>query len=339
LTIVVVCAAAFARADAPGDAPSPLPVQPTAPTSPPPATPATGSATEPPPATKALDPKDMRTLTDDPILAKASRVEGEEVHGVVAFTFDDGPNPETTPAVIDALEKYDVPATFFIVTSRIVGKHGEKSRDVLARELDAGFTVGDHSSTHPNLKEATGDELTREIDQSIRTLALQTNRPIGMFRPPYGALSGAGRMRLKRLGVTEVIWSIDTLDWQAHNPERLRKKVITMIDKQNGGIVLMHDVKPITAKIIASVLDDLEAENCQRLADGKDAIVPVSIHYFLRDGKTPRAIPDEVTKRTDAYKAKLPGRCQARSQPSPVGDFPKRVDSNCKNNPLAKGCM
>ena len=255
---------------------------------------------------------DLKAMTDDPLLGKASRVEGEEMHGVVAFTFDDGPNPETTPSVIDALEKYDVPATFFIVTSRISGKHGEKGREILARELADGFLVGSHSVTHPNLKTAEGATLDHEIDGSIRTLAKQANRPIGLFRPPYGALSGAGRMRLKRLGLTEVIWSIDTLDWRAHNEEKLRKKVLNMILKQNGGIVLMHDVKPITAKVIATVLDDLEAENCQRLADKKDPIVPVSIHYFLRDGKEHRAIPDDVTKRTEAYKAKLPDRCKAR---------------------------
>jgi hypothetical protein len=114
-----------------------------------------------------------------------------------------------------------------------------------------------------------------------------------------------------------------------------------MIDEQNGGIVLMHDVKPITAKIIASVFDDLEAENCQKLAAGKDPIVPVSIHYFLRDGKTPRPIPDEVTKRTEAYKAKLPERCKARGEPRPAGDFPPPLKNSpaCEKNPLAKGCM
>ena len=270
--------------------------------------------------------------TDDPLLGKAARVNGNEMHGVVAFTFDDGPNPETTPAVIDALEKYDVPATFFIVTSRISGKHGEKGREVLARELADGFLVGDHSSTHSNLKTATGGTLDKEIDASIRTLAKEASRPIGLFRPPYGALSGAGRMRLKKLGVTEVIWSIDTLDWKAHDADRLRKKVLRMILHDDGGIVLMHDVKPITAKIISDVLDDLEAENCARLADKKDPIVPVSIHYFLRDGKTPRTIPAEVQKRTDAYKAALPGRCAKRPAPPPkdepnkaaIGDAPAK---------------
>ncbi len=262
--------------------------------------------------TTTLDPKDLKTLTDDPLTGKAMRVDGDETKGVVAFTFDDGPNPETTPKVIDALEKYDVPATFFIVTSRIVGKLGARSRDVLARELADGFMVGSHSVTHPNLGHAQGTELDREIDQSIRTLAREANRPIGLFRPPYGSLSGAGRMRLKKLGLTEVIWSIDTLDWRAHDAERLRKKVTTMIVHDNGGVVLMHDVKPITAKVIAEVLDDLEAENCKRLAENKEPIVPVSLHYFLRDNKQHRAIPEDVQKRTDAYKARLPERCKAR---------------------------
>jgi peptidoglycan/xylan/chitin deacetylase (PgdA/CDA1 family) len=262
-------------------------------------------------------PVPITELTADPELGKASRVDGDETKGVVAFTFDDGPNPQTTPAVIDALEKYDVPATFFIVTQRLLGKLGAKSRDVLAREIAGGFLIGDHSMTHPNLGHAEGKQLDQEIDASIRVLAREANRTIGLFRPPYGALSGAGRVRLKKLGLTEVIWSVDTLDWRAHNPERLRKKVISMIVKQNGGIVLMHDVKPITAAIINDVLDDLEAENCRRLEAKQDLIVPVSVHYFLRDGKKPRAIPDAVTKRTEDYKAKLPGRCANRPKPPP----------------------
>jgi peptidoglycan/xylan/chitin deacetylase (PgdA/CDA1 family) len=276
----------------------------------------------PPEAKAAAKPAELSTLTDDPVLGKATRVMGEEVHGVVAFTFDDGPNPETTPAVIAALEMYNVPATFFIVTQRLLGTHGEKGRELLQQELAAGFMVGSHSVTHPNLKFAAGAQITKEIDNSFRTLSKEANRTIGLFRPPYGALSGAGRVRLKQLGVTEVIWSIDTLDWKAKNADRLRKKVLKMIVEQNGGVVLMHDVKPITAKIIGEVLDDLEAENCKRLDDHKDPIIPVSLHYFLRDGKTPRPVPAEVQKRTDAYKAALPARCANRMSPAKSASAP-----------------
>jgi peptidoglycan-N-acetylglucosamine deacetylase len=261
----------------------------------------------------ADDPVALTSLTDDPVLGKSPlRVEGEEIHGLVAFTFDDGPSPETSPAVIDALEKYDIPATFFIVTQRL---GGEKSRGVLARELADGFTVGSHSVTHKNLRDATGDTIAKEIDASFRTLAKWANHPIGLFRPPYGSLSGAGRHRLTQLGVTEVIWSIDTLDWKARDPDKLRKKVLKMILDQNGGIVLMHDIRPITAKIIADVFDDLEAENCRRLAAKQEPIWPVSLHYFIKnDKKTLRPVPDEVAKRTADYKSKLPDRCAKRTK-------------------------
>jgi peptidoglycan/xylan/chitin deacetylase (PgdA/CDA1 family) len=277
------------------------------------ASPVNAGRAAPPEAVRSGDEPQLSSLTDDPVLGKSPlRVEGEELHGVVAFTFDDGPNPETTPAVIAALEKYDIPATFFIVTQRL---SGEKGRGVLAKELADGFTVGSHSVTHKNLKNATGETITKEVDAAFRRLATVANRPIGLFRPPYGALSGAGRSRLRQLGVTEVIWSIDTLDWKAHDPDKLRKKVGKMILAQNGGIVLMHDVKPITAKIIADVFDDLEAENCRRLDARQEPIWPVSLHYFIKnDKKTLRPIPDEVAKRTAAYKAALPGRCAKRTK-------------------------
>src|SRR5262249_40228220 len=139
------------------------------------------AAATPPPV--SLDAKNLHTLTDDPVVGRADRIDGDERKGVVAFTFDDGPNPETTPAVIDALQKDNVPATVFIVPQRTAGHHGEKSREILQRELDGGFLVGSHSVTHPNLKHAGADQLTREVDASIRALALQANRPIGMFRP------------------------------------------------------------------------------------------------------------------------------------------------------------
>ena len=301
------------------------------------------------PVSHFADPKTpLASLTDDPLLGKSPRVNGDEIKGLVAFTFDDGPNPETTPAVIDALEKYDIPATFFIVTQRLNGKHGEVPRDLLKRELDGHFLVGSHSVSHRNLKHAETDTVTKEIDASFRTLAKDADRAIGLFRPPYGALSGTGRARLKKLGVTEVIWSVDTLDWKAHDADKLRKKVLKMILHDGGGIVLMHDVKPITAKIIDDVLDDLEAENCRRLGAKEEPIWPVSLHYFLRDdARTSRAIPADVTKRTDAYKAALPARCAKRPKPA-IGDFgvpnekdrPKgaHTSTECLANPLLKGC-
>ena len=263
------------------------------------------------PKTKSKD-DELLELTNDPLLGKADRIEGTEAKGMVTFTFDDGPDPNTTPAVIDALVKYNVPATFFLVTRRLVGKHGEQSRELLKKLREHGFAIASHSVSHPNLRGASPKKLAAEIDQSIRTLAKEAERPIGMFRAPFGAIDANGRAWLKKRGLTEAFWSIDTLDWQAKNADRLRKKIFNMIVKQDGGGVLMHDVKPITAQIIANVLDDLEAENCKRISEKREPILPVSIHYFLRDKRKARDIPDDVKKTTDAYRLALPVRCAAR---------------------------
>ena len=70
--------------------------------------------------------------------------------------------------------------------------------------------------------------------------------------------------------------------------------------------------------VISEVLDYLEEENCRRIAAKQEPIWPVSIHYFIRDGKAPRAVPDDVAKRTEAYRKGLPGRCAKRPPPSPA---------------------
>ncbi|MBA3393260.1 MAG: polysaccharide deacetylase family protein [Deltaproteobacteria bacterium] len=302
---------AEARKPAPAEPANPAKAaKPTKPTKP-------DKLTEAKPAKLSKADAELLALTNDPLLGKADRIHGEETKGLVTFTFDDGPNPETTPAVIDALVKYDVPATFFVVTRRLVGKQGEASRALLKRELASGFVVASHSVSHPSLRGASPKKLASEIDQSIRTLASEAERTIGLFRAPFGAIDAQGRAWLKKRGLTEAFWSIDTLDWQAKRPDRLRKKVLSMILAQDGGVVLMHDVKPITAEVIAGILDDLEAENCKRLGANRPPILPVSIHYFLRDNRKPRAIPETIRKRTEGYRLALPVRCATRPAPEP----------------------
>jgi len=259
--------------------------------------------------------------TTDSELGNADRVIGREHANLVAFTFDDGPNPETTPTVIAALKKYDLPATFFIVSRKIVGERGAKYREVLAREIEAGFTIASHSFSHKKLLGATPARLSLEIDEAVRLLAATSGRAISMFRAPYGKMDRNGRGWLKKRGLTEVFWSVDPRDWEARDGELLRKKIFREIVEESGGVVLMHDVKPITAKIVAEVFDDLEAENCKRIAANREPILPVSIHYFLRDNNRPRSIPPEVKKQTDAYRSGLAVRCRMRSASPPKLDI------------------
>ncbi len=245
-------------------------------------------------------------------LGKAATIHGDEAPGLVAFTFDDGPKVGTTDKVVDALLEYDVPATFFVVGHRLVGKRADGARALLARMLEHGFQIGSHSYSHPDLRTVSGKRLTREIAHTSEVIEKLTGVPVELFRPPYGALDKESAGHVARGGMTTVQWSIDSLDWRAPKAERMRQALVAGIVRENGGVILMHDTKRITARNIAAILDDLEATNCARLDAGEPPIVPVSLHYFLRDDGVARAIPPEVEARTQAYRRGLPTRCANR---------------------------
>lgn len=287
-------------------------------------------------ATPKPAPPPVNEFTNDPVVGAAERVVGKHAAGIVAFTFDDGPNPKTTPAILDALKKYDIPATFFIVTKHFTGKDKDKARELLARELAEGHMIGSHTAGHVRLRTATKKVLEQQLDGSFKALSTEAKIPVALFRAPYGKIGAEARKRLKTLGVTEVYWSIDTRDWETTHGETLRKYAVKQIVQQHGGVVLMHDAKEVTAKVLSEVLDDLEVENCKRLAAKQEPIWPVTLHYFLRDGELPRAVPAEVAKKIDTYKAALPGRCAARGAAAnpaaslPVGDMNRLAPATLK---------
>jgi peptidoglycan/xylan/chitin deacetylase (PgdA/CDA1 family) len=256
--------------------------------------------------------------TNDPLLGRSERVVGEGVKGMIAFTFDDGPVPETTPDVLAALARYDIPASFFLVTRHFrhpKPHYRERARELLAREIAEGHLVGSHGVMHERLLAAGKQKLDREITGSVKELSTYANRAVGMFRPPFGKINYMGRRLLKSLGLTEVFWSIDPRDWEAvpGDEQYMRQEINFAIRNAGGGVIVLHDSKPVTASIIAGVFDDLEAWNCKRLAKQQDPIYPVSLHYFLRDdGDRPRPVPPAVEERTANYKRALPDRCAAR---------------------------
>lgn len=249
----------------------------------------------------------------DPVLGGARRVRGHEAPGLVAFTFDDGPRVGTTEIVLDALVEYDVPATFFVVGHRLWGKSKQPGRDLVARMVELGFDVGTHTFDHVDLSALDPDEAARQIDRTNKLVRRILGKPIGLFRPPFGRLAGENRAHLARRGLTVVTWSIDSHDWEQPDPDEMRATLLDDIFRENGGVVLLHDTKKLTAKAIRPILDELEATNCARLAAGESIVVPVSIHYFLRDGDQPREIPAEVAERTQRYRDNLPARCERRN--------------------------
>lgn len=234
----------------------------------------------------------------------------------VHFSFDDGPKLSTTPKVMDALEKYDIPATFFVVGYRFIGekKRTLKRADLLREIIARGFAVGNHTYSHLNLAQSKEGTMKRQIDAGAEAIESILGFTPYAFRPPYGAMSGTSRKHLSNRGYTEVRWSVDSQDFRKDLIKGLRKRVVNEIIEENGGVVLMHDTKVATANTIDDILDDLEKENCRRLKANSKPIIPVSLHYFMRDENgEEREIPADARARTEQYVSALPDRCAARN--------------------------
>ncbi len=121
----------------------------------------------------------------------------------VALTFDDGPDPEYTPRVLDLLAREDVPATFFLV-----GERAARAPDVVRAMAAAGHEIGNHTWSHSNLWLCGPRRTDSEIRRAHDLLADLGGRPPRHFRPPWGAVNAAMFGALRRVAARCVFWSI-----------------------------------------------------------------------------------------------------------------------------------
>ncbi|MGH3379665.1 MAG: polysaccharide deacetylase family protein [Actinoallomurus sp.] len=155
--------------------------------------------------------------------------------GHVALTFDDGPDPRSTPAFLDVLAEHQVNATFFLLGRML------RAAPDLGRELvDAGHEVAVHGWEHRCMlmrgPAATYDDLARTVDAIART----TSTVPRWYRPPYGVLSLPALRAAHRLGLTPVLWTNWGRDWtRTATPESIHATVTR--DLRGGGTVLLHD--------------------------------------------------------------------------------------------------
>ena len=247
-------------------------------------------------------------------LAGARRVTGRERPYHVAFTFDDGPSHTTTPAVLDALERFGVPAAFFVVGRRVSGVKPQAvaSAAVLADIRARGHLIGNHTLRHEDLSLVSATTARGTIAGNQVAIARKAGGAPSLFRPPFGRVGSAGAV-LRASRMTVVGWSIDPRDFVEEAAGSLRARVVEEIVRNRGGVVLLHDTRPWTARELPGILADLEAENCRRRATGQRLIVPVSLHYFLRErsGRA-RPVPPAVAAATTRYVVALARRCGGR---------------------------
>ena len=182
------------------------------------------------------------------------------------FTFDDGPNPRTTPDVLDALAKHHVHATFFMIGEMAASKN-KKIPDIVARMEHDGHVIGSHTMTHPDLcrTKLGDDKANAEIDDGIAAIEKATHVLLPWFRTPYGVRCDRVDSMLAARHLHHFHWDLDPQEWKHNDPEKAYAYVTKQLAKMSGrNVLLMHDIKTATVQALPRILDWLEAENARR---------------------------------------------------------------------------
>src|SRR4051794_7814673 len=159
------------------------------------------------------------------------RVPGENR---VVLTFDDGPDEDSTPAVLDALEEAGIKATFFIVGEQLMRHHGIARRAALA-----GHELALHGFGPPHHQDLFPPDARDEVARGVGAFEAVTGSKPRFFRPPYGRFSEHSYKACGALGLTPVYWSAWGLDWEDIPADRIADLVVRDLDE--GTIVVLHD--------------------------------------------------------------------------------------------------
>lgn len=152
----------------------------------------------------------------------------------IVLTFDDGPDPVGTPAVLEALAAHGATATFFVLLTRV-----RRHPDLLARVLAGGHEIGLHGIDHQRLTRFTQAQVLTRTAAGKAELEAAAGTSVRWFRPPHGALDLGAWLGVRRTGLVPVLWGPTTSDWRdLPQEERVRR---SLQGASRGAVVLAHD--------------------------------------------------------------------------------------------------
>lgn len=167
-------------------------------------------------------------------IVKTSRVRRRTKDGTVALTFDDGPMPGTTDAVLDVLASTGVRATFFCV-----GKNARAHPELVRRMKAEGHAVGSHSRTHFDPAGVSTRQLKAEYAEGRALVASALGEDTRLFRPPHGVITPRQGLAIRGLGLKPWLWTVDPSDWRANCTEADILAVASTAAA--GDVILLHD--------------------------------------------------------------------------------------------------
>ena len=196
-------------------------------------------------------------VTDRTVTRHDGRGSAGQVHtrmesacaGYVGLTIDDSPTGNTRN-LIDALHTAGLRATMFNI-----GQRAQQNPDLVRAQRDAGLWIGNHTFSHPHLPTLTEAQVRSQLERTQEAVRQATGTAPRLFRPPYGETDETIRVLAQRLGLTEVLWDIDSEDWRGAGSAAIADAASLL---GSGMIILLHDV-PATTAAIPRIAADLAA--------------------------------------------------------------------------------
>lgn len=240
-------------------------------------------ADEAPPASGSASDVPDAVLTGGPVIdarGEEPRTAGPAPR-TVALTFDDGPDPEWTPRILDVLREHGAHATFFAVGTAVID-HPDLARRIVAE----GHELGVHTLTHVDLSTAPDWRRDLEIDAAQLAIIEATGKATALLRPPYSATSEAltddawSAIRTAgEDGYLTVLSTADTRDWRGPDPERIERAIVE--GAATGQVVLMHDAggdREATIAALDRALTQLEAQGHRAVSVGESVGLRAVMH-------------------------------------------------------------
>jgi len=176
-------------------------------------------------------------------------------HKRIALTFDDGPDPARTPALLDALATLGVPATFFLV-----GRAVDANPALAARIAREGHEVGNHTYSHRYLPLARSRSVASELAATDAAIERATGIVPTLARPPYGGRSPLNVRAFTKSAKRLVTWDVNSFDWKGKPAEVVAERVVERV--RPGSIVLMHEARAggeVTIDAVRLLVPELRA--------------------------------------------------------------------------------
>ena len=207
----------------------------------------------------------------------------ERADKVVALTFDDGPDADSTPRVLDLLKRYDVRATFFMV-----GEQARQNPELIHRMVAEGHTVAGHSYYHlPQSTLWSSQRYTEELFRCNDVVARLTGLRMRLYRPPFGVTNPPIARAVKNLGLIPVGWSVRSLDTMTKDTDRVVDRVMRGL--RGGDVILLHDMSDSSVDAALMIIDALLAKGfrfvtASELAQAKNCVlIPGRVYTHFRE--------------------------------------------------------